>query len=325
MQRLQLALFSVLLLAGCSGQEEKPKAKDPAAKDGGAPTKPVPTTLTEARRGFQTKLLRKESGKGTIDQPPPKLFQVVSYDSPVGKLAAYGSTFRPDGKKHPAIIWLFGGFSNSIGDTAWEPARPDNDQSARAFREAGILMFYPSLRGGSGNPGVKEYFFGEVDDVLAAADFVSRIPSIDPKRIYLGGHSTGGTLALLAAECSDRFRAVFSFGPVEDVRGYGLKRIPYDLSNPKESELRAPALWTQSIRSPVFIFEGTKGNFESMQGLARAARDNPQVHCYGIQGADHFSTLAPVTSLIARKIISDTGPTCNLAFTEKELNSLFGR
>lgn len=44
-------------------------------------------------------------------------------------------------------------------------------------------------------------------------------PYVDPNRIYLGGHSTGGTLALMTAEASDRFRAVFAFGPVSDVRG----------------------------------------------------------------------------------------------------------
>ena len=325
MHPLRFTILSVLLLAGCGGRQDGPQGTDSSVKDAAPSQKPARVTLAEARRGFRTKLLRKESEPGSIDKPPPRLFQVVYYDSPVGKLAAYGSAFHPDGKKHPAVIWLFGGFSNSIGATAWEPATPDNDQSARAFREAGFIMFYPCLRGGCGNPGFKEYFYGEVDDVLAAADFVSRIPFIDPKRIYLGGHSTGGTLALLTAECSDRFRAVFSFGPVEDVRGYGLKRIPYDLSNPRESELRAPGLWTHSVRSPVFVFEGSEGNFDSLQGLARAARGNPNVHCYGVQGASHFSILAPVTGLIARKLLKDTGPTCNLSFTEQELNSLFGR
>ena len=33
-------------------------------------------------------------------------------------------------------------------------------------------MMFPSLRGGNNNPGSKEGFFGEVDDVLAAADLL---------------------------------------------------------------------------------------------------------------------------------------------------------
>lgn len=55
-------------------------------------------------------------------------------------------------------------------------------------------MMFPSLRGGNDNPGVKEGFLAEVDDVLAAADFLGKQNYVDPGRIYLGGHSTGGTL-----------------------------------------------------------------------------------------------------------------------------------
>jgi dienelactone hydrolase len=81
-------------------------------------------------------------------------------------------------------------------------------------------MMFPSLRGGNQNPGQKEGFLGEVDDVLAAADFLVREDYVDPARIYLGGHSTGGTPVMLVAESTPRFRAVLSFGPVNDVRGY---------------------------------------------------------------------------------------------------------
>ena len=102
-----------------------------------------------------------------MEVPPASLFRVVQYDSPKGKLAAYLGNPPEDGKDHPAIIWCFGGFSNSIGDTAWQDATPDNDQSANSFRKAGIVMMYPSLRGGNENPGFKEGFYGEVDDILA--------------------------------------------------------------------------------------------------------------------------------------------------------------
>jgi hypothetical protein len=38
-----------------------------------------------------------------------------------------------------------------------------------------------------------------------------------------------------------------------------------------------------------------------------------------VAGADHFSTLAPLTRLIAKKILADTGPVTNIDFTEREL------
>lgn len=77
----------------------------------------------------------------------------------------------------------------------WEAASPENDQTARQYREAGIVTLAPSLRGGNDNPASREGYFGEVDDVLAAADWLAAQPGIDPARISLGGHSTGATLA----------------------------------------------------------------------------------------------------------------------------------
>jgi len=284
----------------------------------------TPTTepsLLEARRGFQTNLIKKQAEREAVPEPPPGMFTIVRYDSPAGKMAAYLTPSRNDGQKHAAIIWIFGGFGNGIGETAWERASPKNDQSASAFRQAGLIMMYPALRGGNDNPGFNEGFYGEVDDVIAAADYLGKQDYVDPTRIYLGGHSTGGTLALLTAECNNRFRAVFSFGPVEDVGGYGRKELPFDISNRRELELRAPGRWLHCIQNPTFVFEGaTGGNSSSLRAMQRASK-NPAVHFHLAKGHDHFSILAPMTRVIAGKINSDTGPTCNIAFTDAELSN----
>ena len=261
-----------------------------------------------------------------MPEPPAALFRTVRYDSPAGKLAAYVSQPPKDGKKHPAILWVFGGFGNGIGETAWENAPPENDQSAGAFRKAGIVMMYPSRRGGNDNPGFKEAFFGEVDDVLAAADYLAKQEFVDPARIYLGGHSTGGTLALLAAESSGRFRAVFSFGPVDDVLNYGAENLPFDPSDESELDMRSPARWIATVQSPTFVFEGTNapGNIAALQALSGAS-GNPLAHFYPVRGATHFSILGPVTRLVASKILRNDGATTNITFDEAELNALFAR
>jgi dipeptidyl aminopeptidase/acylaminoacyl peptidase len=281
--------------------------------------------LTDARKGFQTKLLHRQSAKTPAPKPPAMLFQKVRYDSAVGSLAAYITPDHKDGKKHPAIIWITGGDSNSIDEGCWTQGRPDNDQSASAYRQAGLVMMFPSLRGGNDNAGQKESFLGEVDDVIAAADFLAKQKYVDPARIYLGGHSTGGTLVLLVAECSDRFRAVFSFGPVDDVSGYPPEYIGFDTSNRREIELRSPGRWLASIRTPTFVFEGTvDGNIESLRAMARSST-NPNAHFLAVRGANHFSILAPANRLIAERILRDVGPTSNLTFTEEELGRLIGR
>ncbi len=282
-----------------------------------------PGSLAAARRGFTTNIVRKRTEQYSATAPPKGILDLVRYPAPVGKLAAYITAAPASGGRHPAIIWLVGGFSNGIDETAWEPAKPDNDQSASVFRQAGIVTMYPSLRGGGGgNPGVKEYFFGEVDNVLAAADYLAKQPYVDASRIYLGGHSTGGTLALLVAESSDRFRAVFSFGPVAKILRYGLKEVPFDFTSKQELALRSPGDWLSSISTPTFVFEGTQspGNIDDLKEM-NAASTNPKIHFYPVERGNHFSTLAPVSRLVSQRILADTGPAVNIGFDNKELTA----
>jgi dienelactone hydrolase len=155
---------------------------------------------------------------------------------------------------------------------------------------------------------------------------MAREPSVDSKRIYLGGHSTGGTLVLLVAECTDRFRAVFSFGPASNVANYPTEYLPYNHSNPRENELRSPGPWLDKIQGPTFVFEGADGqsNIRSLEAMSRAT-SNPMVRFLPVQGTDHFSVLAPANELIARKVLADQGSQCNIAFTEIELKTLAAR
>jgi len=307
--RTFLGLVVAALVVSGYGQES-------AESKGGAEFK----TLLDARRGFETKLLRQVKKGGPVPEPPRGVLKSVKYQSPIGELAAYVSPPPGDSKRHPVIIWLLGGFANSIGEIAWQKGPATNDQSAIVFREEGILMMYPSLRGGNKNPGFTENFYGEVDDVLAAADYLSRLDYVDTNRIYLGGHSTGGTLAMLVAESTNRFRSVFCFGPVESVIGYGRDHLSFDTNSRKELELRAPVKWLEKIHDPTFVFEGTRepSNISSLKALSRATH-NPKVHFLQVEGATHFTILRPISRLVAQKILRDGGSESNIAFDEKEL------
>lgn len=278
-------------------------------------------TLPEARKGFQTKLARQERADEPVEQPPPELFGVVKYKSPAGDMAAYLTPDPKDGKKHPAIVWITGGDCNTIGDV-WSDGPATNDQTASAYRKAGLVMMFPSLRGGNKNPGVKESFLGEVDDVLAATEFLRKQPYVDPDRIYLGGHSTGGTMALLVAASSDKYRAVFSFGPIADVGGYGPQYVTCELGSPTELEIRSPGRWVNTIKIPTSVFEGTVGgNIDALREMSKAST-NLNVRYLPVKGANHFNLLAPVNKLIAERILKDTGAKSNLSFTEDELGDL---
>lgn len=280
-------------------------------------------TLAEARAGRPTQSVGLGGGE-PVPKPPGKLFRLIAYPAQPGDLAAYVTPNPGDGRRHPAIIWITGGDANSIGDV-WSPAPADDDQTARAFREAGIVTMYPSLRGGNSNPGHREAGYGEVNDILAAADWLAAQDYVDPERIYLGGHSTGGTFALLTAECSGRFRAVFAFGPVSDVDRDYAGFLGIDTTDPRELTLRSPGRWLAGIASPTFVFEGDHdANTWDLRAL-RAANSNPWAHFYIVPRASHFSILAPATALIARKINADVAQRFNIAFEQAELDFLLPR
>lgn len=270
-------------------------------------------SLVRARSGFTTTITFDAEKEPVLE--PPKPFQVVKY--PSGKNQLYGYASPPSGEgRQPAILWLVGGMNSNVGSAPWETASAKNDQSASAFRDAGMAMMYPMLRGGYEGAGRGEFLLGEVDDVIAAAEYFRTLPFVDPSRLYLGGHSTGGTLALLvAAARSDLFRAVVAFGPAESVDGYG---PPWDSANPCERELRSPIWFLSSIKTPTLMFEGSRGNRLSLGWLSSRSGKAP-ISAFEIARSDHFELLAPFTRLLAQKMMLDTSANSNIQFKDEEL------
>jgi len=294
--------------------------------------------LLAARRGFSTQ--RKDSvyeAGPPAPRPPVTIFERIRYRSPVGELSAYITPDSGDGRKHPAVLWAHGGFGG-IDDWFWEATPPTNDQTAQAFRNAGIVLMIPSWRGENDNPGHFEMFMGELDDLLAAREYLAQLPYVDNERIYLAGHSTGGTLSLLAAVAPADFRAVFSFGgwlelasiffvgPRSSIHGIA----PFDYCDMRELMLRTPAMFVRAIRAPTYYFEGEHDI--STAALLIGALAEPAgvpLEVFEIEGGDHFDVLAPVTQLLAAKIIREWQTGQPLDLTESEVqdayNKMFGR
>ncbi len=278
-------LILILIIVGCDTAPTKPKQ-----------------TLSEAKKGFVTKIVRSGESYGAPDSPTGSEFKLIRYQSPVGLLAAYVTTDPGDGKKHPAIVWITGGDNNSIGDV-WTPKKRSNDQSASAFRKAGVVMMFPSQRGGNDNPGQREGFYGEVDDILAATNHLVSLSYVDPKQIYLGGHSTGGTMVMLAGACSVRFRAIFSLGPVAKVAQYGGNYVYCDPKDKNEMLLRSPIFWLHCVKSPMYVFEGAEnGNWDEIEKMVDV-NSNPKIQFFKIPGHNHFSLIAPLVEKLAGQIV----------------------
>jgi len=311
----RLTLFLALAFSGDLAAAET--AVLPTASKGA-------TALVQARAGFKTYLIRAGDPQPAMPLPPKGVFDLVRFNAPVGKLPAYVTPDPGDGKKHPAIVWITGGDSNSVSEM-WSPAPRTNDQSAAAYRKAGVVTMFPSLRGGNDNPGRREGYLGEVDDVIAAANYLASLPYVDRDRIYLGGHSTGGTLAMLVAESTSVFRAVFAFGPVTNPNNYGTSLIYHAPDNARETALRSPLRWMDSVRRPLFVLEGTSGgNMEDLKEMAKANK-NPMIRFLPVPMKTHFSILAPANELIAEKILAQPVIAAEQMLTEADAKSISAR
>lgn len=270
------------------------------APDSSAPS--FDKRLLQEKRSFATKIVKRGDSLGPPDDPAGSDFELKKFSSEVGELAAYITKDPGDGKKHPAIIWITGGDCNSIGDV-WSANERSNDQSAAGFRQAGVVMMFPSLRGGNDNPGQREGFYGEVNDVISAHTYLAQVPYVDREQIYLGGHSTGGTLVLLVAASTDLFKGVFSLGPVATPSQYGGDFMYCDLANEKEIELRSPILWMKDIKTPTIVFEGQDGNWDGSISVMRQENTNPNLTFHRIIRHDHFSIIAPLTERLGKQIV----------------------
>lgn len=189
-------------------------------------------------------------------------------------------------------------------------------------------MMVPSFRGENNNPGKYEMFYGEIDDIESARKYLASLPYVDPNRIYLAGHSTGGTRALLASENSTGFRAVFSLGGIPDLKsrvdmGNMMVAVPFNQNNPEEFRLRSPGLFVTSIKSPTFYFEGEDSYWPEFDRLNMVANERSiPFYVYKIKGANHFNIISPVTELIAQKILNDSEEKVNIFFTDDEIRAI---
>ena len=288
----------------------------------------MPANLAEARKGFRTKLVPQRGDKEPVEDPPAGVFRLVKYDAPVGQLPAYLTPDPRDGKKHPAIVWITGYDCNTINDV-WSAADREDDDTGSAYRKAGIVMMFPSLRGGNDNPGAKEGFLGEVDDVLAAADFLAKQPYVDPARIYLGGHDTGGTLVLLVAECSDRFRARVLVRP-GGRRGQvqGRPRVaPVRHVLPARAAVAVAGLLARLDQVPGVRVRGRGrrggGHIDCLRSMARSTR-NPYVQLTRSGGRTTAPSSTRSTGGSPRRSSGTTGGD-EPAFSEGKLSHRIGR
>lgn len=145
-------------------------------------------------------------------------------------------------------------------------------------------------------------------------------PDVDPERIYLVGHSTGGTHVLNAAVAGAPVRAAFSLGGRADLvevaldGGYGNE--PFSLSDTALSAMRSPNRWGGSLAVPTYYFEGEYEYYIDAVSMAYYA---PMMEAHLVPDADHFSYLGAVKANITEQILADKGTSPSFEFSERML------
>lgn len=208
----------------------------------------------EARKRFHTHLLRKISApeKSSPLGTPDGGTRVTYPGGPNGsiELVAWLSNYTPSKTLKPAVLFLHGG--NATGDGHWALMKP--------YWDAGFVVLLPSFRGENGQKGNYSGFYDETADALAAASYLENLPGIDQDRLFLAGHSNGGTLSLLAS-MTRKFRASVPISAGVNSWRYFNRysdELCFDGSNQQEFIMRSSVCFGPSLKCPTLLLRGTE-------------------------------------------------------------------
>jgi hypothetical protein len=234
--KLPLALFvlvacpvSVLVALGTRDFGNAPQVSPVNAE-----VKPLDRNAPFAQRraAFRTKLLWHGSAPQEAGSPrPPHGVDLVTYQSGKLELKAWIAFPRYRASRHPALVYLHGGFA--LG--------PSDLNHCRPFLDEGYVVMCPMLRGENGNPGDFEMFFGEVEDAKAAIHWLSQQPFVQTGQVYVFGHSAGGAISALLSLVDDvPVRLTGSAGGLYGPETFDAWSdfVPFDMNDPQEREMR---------------------------------------------------------------------------------------
>ena len=249
-----LAILAMAILAFLPTGSSRNAGNMPPGTAGGtaSPAQGEPSGDYLARRAsFQTHLTRVgPSPQAADNDPPPPGVREVSYRS--GNLdlkALLWVSDVPSSARRSALVYLHGGFALGGGDIL----------DCQPFVASGFVVMTPSYRGENGNAGNFEMYLGEVDDAVAAIQWLRGQPEVDPERIYVFGHSAGGVLSALLSLRKDvpiRYSGSAGglYGP--DVFDLMTDMVPFNLADPAERQIRVLPGNTASMRRKHYAYIG---------------------------------------------------------------------
>jgi dipeptidyl aminopeptidase/acylaminoacyl peptidase len=132
----------------------------------------------------------------------------------------YPANYDP-AKKYPLIVYVHGGPSSAI-----LPHWPYAGYGSVPFAALGYFVLMPNPRGSYGQGEAftqanrKDFGYGDLRDILAGVDAVTRSHNIDPERVGLTGWSYGGFMTMFAVTQTNRFRAAVAGAGIANWQSY---------------------------------------------------------------------------------------------------------
>jgi dipeptidyl aminopeptidase/acylaminoacyl peptidase len=124
-------------------------------------------------------------------------------------------------KKYPLIVMVHGGPSAAV-----TPRWPGAGFGGAPFSALGYFVLEPNPRGSFGQgekftqANRKDFGYGDLRDILAGVDTVTKKYSIDPQRVGITGWSYGGFMTMFAVTQTNRFRAAVAGAGIANWQSY---------------------------------------------------------------------------------------------------------
>jgi dipeptidyl aminopeptidase/acylaminoacyl peptidase len=172
-------------------------------------------------------------------------------------------------RRYPMIVVVHGGPSSAV-----RPAWPGTFFNTSGFSNQGYFVFLPNPRGSYGQgeaftqANVKDFGYGDLRDILAGVDEVTRTLPVDKDRLGITGWSYGGFMTMWAVTQTDRFRAAVAGAGIANWQSYygenGIDKwmIPFFgasvYDDPAVYAKSAPINFVKNVKTPTLILVGDR-------------------------------------------------------------------
>lgn len=174
-----------------------------------------------------------------------------------------GMVVRPrKGRRLPILVWSRGGVGR---------ARIDPPQLVEMgwWARRGYVVVASNFRGAGGSEGEDEFGGADLRDLSALVPIATRLPAVDPGRIYGIGFSRGGMMLLQAAAGGMPLRAMATVGAPTDLAALVAERPDIDsllrqMAPDYEAERagnycrRSAVCWADRLKAPLYLVHGAE-------------------------------------------------------------------